>query len=156
MAIKSGTLNPLCWAIVIIPGHLLPRSDTLISFAWWLIYGRFGRTYATAIMWWKLKWKFWAQSRKKICVCAWGCWCANVNHIEKVWIGRCDVKRGHKAGAYLWAVKGTGCHILGTTFQRNSFSASVQHTREERNISFGNEQKSKLKTLEPRTARTEV
>lgn len=33
---------------------------------------------------------------KKICVCAWGCWCANVNHIEKVWIGRCDVKRGHK------------------------------------------------------------
>lgn len=36
------------------------------------------------------------KKKKKICVCARGCWCANVSHIEKVWIGRCDVERGHK------------------------------------------------------------
>lgn len=42
----------------------------------------------------KIKVKVLGPEPKKICVCAWGCWCANVSHIEKVWIGRCDVRGG--------------------------------------------------------------
>lgn len=63
-----------------------------------------------------------------------GCWCANVHHVEGLWMGGCDVKRDPNAGAYLEAVKGTVCHIPGDYLSKTQHQLSFQETGRKSNF----------------------
>lgn len=63
-----------------------------------------------------------------------GCWCANVHHVEGLWMGRCDVKRDPNAGAYLEAVKGAVCHIPGDYLSKPQHQLSHQETGRKSNF----------------------
>lgn len=214
VAIKSQTLKLVCRAIVIIPGHLLPRSDIpshlhdewcmrsleghmpgsydkakgkvdfLFPFFLFLFLARSHRGSMHKRSWrswidhlWECTWVCMqaASSHKSVapaCACSlasaesahlpscepvcvfcgcgsregrWrrerergvgggGCWCANVHHVEGLWMGGCDVKRDPNAGAYLEAVKGTVCHIPGDYLSKTQHQLSFQETGRKSNF----------------------